>query len=200
MPPRTARERVRGEVRQEILDEAERLIREEGLAGLTMRKLASRLGYAPMSLYSYFADKQALLHELGRQGFEVIARRLAGAVERGGVDGVRELLVEFVRYAHEDPVHYRSLFLGEKPITDRPECPDAVNPAFALLSEHVAECVARGALSGDVLATSTVLWTAVHGVATVVVTFEHCPFGSWETYAETMVDTALAGVRARAGG
>ncbi len=184
-------------MRQEILDEAERLIRAEGLPGLTMRKLASRLGYAPMSLYSYFSDKQALLRELGKQGFELVASRLSAAVERGGVDGVRELLVAFVRYAHEDPVHYRSLFLGDKPQIDRPDRPEDVNPAFALLSEHVAECVAQGVLEGDVVATSAVLWTAVHGAATVIVTFERCPFGSWETYAETMVDTALAGVHAR---
>ncbi|MCA1192891.1 TetR/AcrR family transcriptional regulator [Saccharopolyspora sp. 6V] len=89
MTSQTARQRVRGELRQEILDAAERLIRDEGFPGLTMRKLAGRLGCAPMSLYSYFADKQAILRALATQGFERVAADLAGTGGQGGVDGLR---------------------------------------------------------------------------------------------------------------
>lgn len=44
-----------------IAEEALRLIDDEGLDGLSMRKLAQRLGAAPMSLYTHVADRQALL-------------------------------------------------------------------------------------------------------------------------------------------
>lgn len=44
-----------------IAEAALALIDEEGIDGLSMRKVAQKLGAAPMSLYTYFADKDALL-------------------------------------------------------------------------------------------------------------------------------------------
>lgn len=44
-----------------VLEEARRLLDEQGVEGLTMRRLADRLGVAPNSLYSHHADKAALL-------------------------------------------------------------------------------------------------------------------------------------------
>ena len=44
-----------------ILEMALRLADSEGLEGLSMRKLAERLGVAPNALYTYVADKDALL-------------------------------------------------------------------------------------------------------------------------------------------
>ena len=55
------RERYRSEFRAATLAEARDLIKEEGWEGLTLRKLAQRMQCSPMALYTYFADKQALL-------------------------------------------------------------------------------------------------------------------------------------------
>ncbi len=52
--------------RERILGAALALLDDEGLAGLTMRALAARLGVTPMSLYNHFADREALfdaIHE-----------------------------------------------------------------------------------------------------------------------------------------
>jgi AcrR family transcriptional regulator len=50
--------------REEILDAALRLADEVGLAGLSMRALADRLGVTPMALYRHVGDKQGLLDGL----------------------------------------------------------------------------------------------------------------------------------------
>lgn len=44
-----------------IVDEAMRIIAEDGEAGLAMRPLAARLEVTPMALYRYFPDRDALL-------------------------------------------------------------------------------------------------------------------------------------------
>ncbi len=46
---------------ESIVDEAIRLLEEEGMEGISLRKLAARLGIAAPSLYWHFADKSALL-------------------------------------------------------------------------------------------------------------------------------------------
>lgn len=45
----------------EILDRAMELLREGGLAGLTMKKVAERVGFTEPAIYRHFPNKQALL-------------------------------------------------------------------------------------------------------------------------------------------
>ncbi|MCA1224376.1 TetR/AcrR family transcriptional regulator C-terminal domain-containing protein [Streptomyces sp. 8L] len=53
--------------RSDVLERAMRLLEEEGLAGLTMRRLASALDVRPSALYWHFADKRALLDAMAEE-------------------------------------------------------------------------------------------------------------------------------------
>jgi AcrR family transcriptional regulator len=53
-----------GLTEQEIVDCTLRLIRAQGMKSLSMRKLASELGVAPMSLYHYVKNKDELLERV----------------------------------------------------------------------------------------------------------------------------------------
>lgn len=65
-----------------VVDTALTLLRESGLAGMSMRTLATRLKVQPSALYWYFPSKQALLTAVAEQ---VLAG--VGAVEpRGSAD------------------------------------------------------------------------------------------------------------------
>lgn len=46
---------------EKIIDHALNILDEEGLEGLSMRKLAAELGVSPRSLYHYFSNKEELL-------------------------------------------------------------------------------------------------------------------------------------------
>lgn len=48
----------------EILDHALDLVRESGLSGLTMKKVADRVGFTEAAAYRYFPTKQALIERL----------------------------------------------------------------------------------------------------------------------------------------
>ena len=72
---RSRREQQKAELRAELLAAAHALVQEEGYEGLSIRRLAKRVGYAPMSVYSYFADKQAILRALAEDAFAALARR-----------------------------------------------------------------------------------------------------------------------------
>jgi hypothetical protein len=53
-------------------------------------------------------------------------------------------------------------------------------------------------LQGDAFAVSTVLWTAAHGAASLLITAKKFPFGSRRLYAEEVVATIVSGVQSRA--
>ncbi|WP_377268039.1 TetR family transcriptional regulator [Peterkaempfera sp. SMS 1(5)a] len=86
-----------------VLTEALVLADREGLAALTMRRLATRLGVEPMALYRYAAGKQALLDGLVEAFFAEVAARLelpadTGAARAAGTSGL-DWRDELHRYA-----------------------------------------------------------------------------------------------------
>ena len=195
------RERYRSEFRAEILAASREVIREEGYQGLTLRKLGQRMECSPMALYSYFADKQALLTALALEGFERLAKKLEGTGRREPLPALRRVLLDYINYAEHNPIEYRILFLSpeahEKVTKTRHNIGD-VNRAFGLLLNCVRACIETGVLNGDPLAISTVLWTGVHGAASLLITMQHFPFGSRKRYAEEVVATILSGAQTRA--
>jgi AcrR family transcriptional regulator len=84
------------ERRAEILDIAVTLADERGLAAVSMRAIAERVGVTPMALYPYIGNKTALLdamlgHLLGQlQPARAGAAAAGGAGEAGGADGTGE--------------------------------------------------------------------------------------------------------------
>jgi len=58
--------------------EAAALLREEGWGGLTMERLASRVGMAKGTVYNYFQDKGEIVRFLIRRDEERLEAELAG--------------------------------------------------------------------------------------------------------------------------
>jgi AcrR family transcriptional regulator len=194
------RERYRSELRVETLSAARELIRKEGYQGLTIRKLAQRMECSPMALYSYFADKQALLTALALEGFDKVAKRFDSTVHRDPLVAVKKILLDYIAYAEENPNEYRILFLSVETLggleLSREDLQER-NPAFSALFKRVEACIKAGVLQGDAFAVSTVLWTCAHGAASLLITAQKFPFGSRRLYAEEVVATALSGVQTR---
>jgi AcrR family transcriptional regulator len=102
--------------RAEILAAAWDLVREQGLAALSMRDLGARVGMRAQSLYVYFPSKHAIYDEMFRQGnLEALARRQRlplGPDPRGDLRRSARLFVEF---CVEDPARYQLMFLRTVP-------------------------------------------------------------------------------------
>ena len=194
------RERYRTELRAETLSAARELIQEEGYAGLSLRKIAKRMECSPMALYSYFADKQALLTALALEGCEKVAKRFDASVHRDPLVWVEKILLDYIAYAEENPNEYRILFLSVETLGElklsREDLQER-NPAFGPLFKRVERCIEAGLLQGDAFAVSTVLWTAAHGAASLLITAQNFPFGSRRLYAEEVVASIISGVQKR---
>ena len=95
--------------RAAIVAAAWELARETGLAGLSLRDLARRLGMAAPSLYSYFASKHALYDAMYADGWRSVLE--LGWPEPAG--DVRTALLNaqraYVQWALADPVRYQLL-------------------------------------------------------------------------------------------
>jgi AcrR family transcriptional regulator len=184
--------------RDEILDAAWELAREEGLAGLSMRTLASRVGIRAPSLYAHFDSKDAIYDGMFVRGY----REFRAAFERAGAGGaaeeedgpdpvevLRRDATGFVSFANDDPVRFQLLFQHAVPGWHPSEL------AFAVAVEVYEEGVADLARLGITDQAAVDTWTALlTGLASQQVAND--PGGDrWLRLVDEAVDMFLARYR-----
>lgn len=83
-----------------ILDAALQVASQEGLSGLSQRKLAAELGVSPMAMYRHFRDKQTLLNALLDHVIDpdALLADLGTDLEEGLVSSFRALRQLFLTY------------------------------------------------------------------------------------------------------
>ena len=120
------RSRKREWTRGEILAAAWDLVRSDGIAALSMRDLAARVGMRAPSLYTYFPSKNDLFDAMYADGMRQMDA-IVGSSPRGGspFETLRNRVRAFVTGAVQDPVRFQLLF--ERPI-----------PGFAPTAESLA--------------------------------------------------------------
>jgi AcrR family transcriptional regulator len=92
----------------EIIDAAWAMAAEEGLAGISLRELAGRIGMRPQSLAWYFPNKNALYDAMHARGSEEFLQRLDAAAAHEPLD-VRRAAHLFAAFCTENPARYQLL-------------------------------------------------------------------------------------------
>lgn len=101
-----------GDLRRSLIENALELIRDNGIEGLSLRKLAERVGVSQTALYHYFKDKQDLLLVLGETAVEQFTQSLLDSMaDQPPERQLEAFVVAYIRYARENPELYE-LMLG----------------------------------------------------------------------------------------
>ena len=72
-----------GNLREALVDAALDLIAEKGPAGFTFAEAARQAGVSPAAPYRHFRDRDALMADVARRGFERFEKQLAAAWDEG---------------------------------------------------------------------------------------------------------------------
>ena len=157
------------ETRRLLLDSAEALLGAEGVAALSVRRLAEEVGTTTRAIYSLFGSKQGLVHALYRIGFERLDTELASVpASKDPLTALRELGHAYRRAAQAQPNLYDLMF--RPPVPGFELAPDDylfARSTLGRLREAVAAAVDQGLLDVDVESTTMQLWALVHGLASL---------------------------------
>jgi AcrR family transcriptional regulator len=158
---RDRRAERREAVSAEILEAAWQLARSEGLAGLSLRDVARRIGMRPPSLYWYFDSKRAIYDAMFIQGNRELGARMADQVWPSDArEALRLGTRVFVEFCAEDVQRYQLLF--QRTIPNFEPSPEAFAVAVQVLDDMRARCAAVGIDGGAAFD----IWTAlVNGLA-----------------------------------
>jgi AcrR family transcriptional regulator len=140
---RDRRAERREATRAEILEAAWELARTQGLAGLSLRDVARKIGMRPPSLYWYFDSKQAIYDEMFAQGNRQLLARVAEADWPEDPRGILRLSARvFVEFSAEDVERYQLLF--QRTVPDFEPSPESYGLAVEVLDQMRARFAAAG--------------------------------------------------------
>ena len=161
-----------GNLREALIQAALELIGEKGHAGFTFADAARLAGVSPAAPYRHFRDRDALMADVARLGFEQFEIALSRAWNGGAPDPLSALARlgrAYLSFARTEPAYYSSMFeAGVPPETDA-GLVQASERVFAILRQAAEALVARLPEPGrpPSLMIALHIWSVSHGVASL---------------------------------
>jgi AcrR family transcriptional regulator len=161
-----------GNLKEALVRAALELIAEKGPAGFTFADAARWAGVSPAAPYRHFRDRDELIADVARRGFELFGAALAKAWD----DGRPELMEAFDRlgrayldFARLQPAYYSAMFEAGVSLDTDPQLRAASEAAFAVLRGAAEKLVVLMPAQGrpPALMVALHVWSMTHGIASL---------------------------------
>lgn len=153
-----------GDLKTSLKQAALRLVRERGPRGFSLNEASRLAGVSVAAPYRHFDDKEALLAEIAREGYEILEREIHKAVEKGG--SLRNQIVEsgmaYLRFARNHADYFSVMFQSGLDRSKYPEIERSVKAGLGVILD-LAKQYERTPELANVRAVSA--WALVHGLA-----------------------------------
>src|SRR6202045_2415111 len=108
-----------GNLKEALIRAALELIAQKGPAGFTFAEAARSAGVSPAAPYRHFRDRDELMADVARRGFERFEGELSKAWNGGLPDPLRafeNLGRAYLAFAREEPAYYSAMFEAGLPL------------------------------------------------------------------------------------
>jgi len=161
-----------GNLKEALVQAALDLIAEKGPAGFTFADAARSAGVSPAAPYRHFRDRDALLADVARRGFEEFTTALVRAWDDGNPDTLKafdRLGRAYLAFAKSEPAYYSAMFEAGVPLDVDPQLREVSERAFAVLRAAAEKLVAQipGASRPPALMVALHVWSMTHGIASL---------------------------------
>lgn len=160
-----------GDLDNACIEAALQLLSAHGLAHVTLREVARRIGVSRSAPYRHFANKRDLLAACAAAGFKALtaeAECVLAEQKRSDLAALRALMHGYADFGQSDPHLYRLMFASDFKSDEYPALTEAAEQAFAVLYRTVEtgqqQAVLRAGPTYDVV---LMLWSALHGLVSL---------------------------------
>jgi len=161
-----------GNLKEGLIRAALELIAQRGPYGFTFAEASRAAGVSPAAPYRHFRDRDELMGDVARRGFE----RFETALARAWGEGKPEPLGAFQRvgqaylaFARDEPAFYSAMFEAGVALDSNPELAQAGERAFAVLrqaTEQVSATLPKEERP-PALMMALHIWALAHGIASL---------------------------------
>ncbi len=190
--------------RKKIEAIARDLFAEEGFDSVSIRRIATRAGCAPMTLYRYFQNKRDLIRHIWEDIFVEVFQHCAKAMQGAASPSARLLAFArgYLAYWLENPSHYRVIFLNQDQVESSPsdseehyyvESSDIV-ARFSVLRDDIEAGIGLGLFrDGDPELMTQQFLCSLQGVAFCLIMIPEYSWRDSELLISSTIETLLAG-------
>lgn len=164
-----------GNLRDVLLVEARTLLMEQGIEGLSLRRLAERAQVSRTAPYHHFSDKHSLLCAIALQGFEEL-QALLDAVDFESQDlivAMKQFVQCYLRFATEQSEVYDLMF-GRLLWKHGEPTAELKAVAYSTFRHYVrrVDSIIRASAAGegaDTLRLAQANWATLHGISRLMI-------------------------------
>jgi AcrR family transcriptional regulator len=164
------KQRQKEEVRTSILDTAWEMVVTEGWQSFSIRKVADAIEYSVPVIYSHFENKDAILLEFNRKGFQLLATALADAKVGAGkpAEQLRVMGRAYWNFAFANKEYYQLMFGLGIPTCDTASKIPAMGELNAVITNSIVGMVMPGKKPAfDPWLKYQSFWSMLHGLVSI---------------------------------
>jgi len=162
--------RQKEEVRASILKAAWQLVLEEGWQALSIRKIAEAIEYSSPVIYDHFENKEAILFELTRQGFQKLNEELAKAKKRSAQPEkqLEAIAYSYWEFAFDNKAYYQVMYGLGMPSCETISQIGELKTFSDLILEPIKNLIAAGNnKNADPVLKLHTFWSMLHGMISI---------------------------------
>lgn len=162
--------RQKEEVRSSILSAATKLVEKEGWQALSIRKIADAIEYSVPVIYDHFENKEALLLEFTKKGFQMLNADLAKARKRfaNPEQQIEAIAYGYWKFAFTHKTYYQLMYGLGMPGCEAVKQISELGTFADLILEPLKTLIARSKhKNADPYLKLHTLWSTLHGLISI---------------------------------
>ena len=162
-----------GNLKQALIDASIKVLEEEGIEALSLRRSAREANVSQAAPYSHFRDKRDLLAATAEVGFQRLALKMVEDAigTKTVLERLEKLSLSYINFAMENQALFYLMFGREiGNISDYPTLAMTAGKGYALISGAISNYYTENKITDkDPKAVTASIWGMVHGLASLLV-------------------------------
>jgi len=161
------------DIKEIILETTKKIIKDDGLDKVSIRRITNRMGYSPGIVYHYFSDKEEIINCIFNMGYQDIIMAVGEELNRDG--NAREILDNsidaYIEAVLKNSLEYKEIMnsnntlIREKTSLLYQGAKDS-DKAIGMIVKNLNDGMSQGIYRKvDVELTSQIIWTTIFGFA-----------------------------------
>lgn len=164
---------TQNDVRRRILDTTRKFLIEHGIEKFSIRMIASEVGCSVGAIYTHFANKDVLIHDLIEEGFDKLIelQETVAAAVYHPIERLKALCRTYINFAIDNPGYYEIMFMlkPERMARYPAEKYRRARRNLEIIAETLKKANAEGLMKvNDPYFGAHLVWSFLHGVISLL--------------------------------
>lgn len=157
-------------VRTAILTAAWQMVKEEGWQSLSIRRIADAIEYSVPVIYDHFENKEAILHEIGNEGFRLLAKKVEYAKEKHThpVEQLKAMADAYWNFAVKNKEYYQLMYGVGMACCAEEKCTDDEGGFDHFIMESITAALEKNKQpAANACLKYHTFWSILHGLVSI---------------------------------